>query len=134
MLIYLILLFTIVPVIELAVLLRVGQFIGVMNTVSLVIFTGVAGAMLTRSQGLRAFLKMQEEISAGRIPGDFMFDGLFILCGGILLLTPGFITDSVGLLMLLPFTRGLFKRWLAYKIRQSVEKGNAETFITWRKF
>ena len=85
----LIFIFVAVPLVELAILLRIGQWIGLMPTVALVVTTGVAGAALARQQGVRAFLAVQRELASGRLPGRSLLDGLAILVGGALLLTPG---------------------------------------------
>lgn len=120
---YLILLFTIVPIIELALLIKVGQYIGVGYTVGIVIGTGVAGAYLAKLQGLITLRRIQQDINQGRMPADKLFDGVLILCSGILLITPGFITDLIGFMGLIPFTRNLFKQWLKRKIRDMIERG-----------
>lgn len=131
---YLILLFTLVPIIELALLIKVGQYIGVMNTVTLVLATGVLGAILARSQGLRVLINMQRDLDAGIMPANPLFDGLMILFGGILLLTPGFITDGIGLLILLPYTRSLIKLWVRQKIKKAMDEGRTTTFIHYHRF
>ncbi len=112
MLFYLILCFTIVPVVELAVLLKAGRIIGVLNTIAIVILTGIVGALLARSQGIMILQKIREDLEKGMMPGDKLIDGALILCGGILLLTPGFITDFAGFITLVPFTRHYVKRWI----------------------
>lgn len=124
---YLILLFIAVPVIELALLLKVGQYIGAVNTMAIVIITGVAGAFLAKLQGLLTLHKIQVEMNQGRMPADRLLDGLLILCCGILLLTPGFITDIIGFMGLIPFTRNLFKRWLRQKIENMISDGRVIT-------
>ena len=112
---YLILLFVLVPIVELALLIKIGQCIGVGYTLGIVIVTGVVGAYLAKLQGLLTLRSIQEEINQGRMPADRLFDGVLILCSGILLITPGIITDLVGFMGLIPFTRNLFKRWLKLK-------------------
>lgn len=124
---YLILLFIAVPVIELTLLLKVGQYIGAVNTMAIVIITGVAGAFLAKLQGLLTLHKIQVEMNQGRMPADRLLDGLLILCCGILLLTPGFITDIIGFMGLIPFTRNLFKRWLRQKIENMISDGRVIT-------
>ncbi len=105
---YLILLFTVVPVIELALLIKVGQHIGVAYTLGIVVITGIVGAYLAKLQGLLTLRRIQDDINQGIMPADRLFDGVLILCSGILLLTPGFITDMIGLMGLIPFTRRFF--------------------------
>lgn len=114
----LIVIFVAVPLLELAILLRIGQWIGLMPTVALVVTTGVAGAALARQQGIRAFLAVQRELASGRLPARPLLDGLAILVGGALLLTPGVLTDLVGFALLLPLPR----RWLRRLARGALER------------
>ena len=120
---YLILLFTLVPITELALLIKIGQNIGVFYTLTLIIGTGILGAYLAREQGFRTLKKIESEINSGIMPGNEILDGVLILCGGILLLTPGLITDIVGFLTLIPFTRELIKIQLKKKIRTIMDDG-----------
>ncbi|MFH1519642.1 MAG: FxsA family protein [Candidatus Omnitrophota bacterium] len=120
---YLILLFTLVPIVELALLIKVGQYIGVGYTLGIVILTGVTGAYLAKLQGFITLRRIQEEINNGRMPADKLFDGILILCSGILLLTPGLITDLIGFMGLISFTRRLFKQWLKKKIKDMISEG-----------
>jgi UPF0716 protein FxsA len=129
---YLILLFTMVPVIELVLLIKVGQHIGAGSTIMIVIFTGVAGAYLARMQGLSTLQKIQNEVNQGQMPAERLFDGVLILCSGILLLTPGFITDLIGLMGLLPLTRNLLKKWLKRKTRDMVDRGEVITITSFK--
>lgn len=114
----LILLFVTVPLLELALLLQVGQWIGLGPTVALVVATGFAGAALARQQGLRAFLAVQQELAAGGLPGRSLLDGLSILVGGALLLTPGILTDVLGFSLIVPPSR----RWLQGIVRRRLER------------
>ncbi len=120
---YLIILFITVPIVELALLIKVGQNIGVFNTVSIVIGTGVLGAILAKSEGLKTIYGIQRDLDMGILPSGRLFDGLFIFCGGLLLLTPGLITDLIGFLLLLPYTRSFIKEWLRNKFRYMIERG-----------
>ena len=108
MFVKLLMLFTIVPVVELYILVKVGQEIGTMNTVALVIITGIAGASFAKSQGAQIISKIHRSLNQGQMPGKELLQGAMILAGGILLLTPGFLTDLLGLSMLIPFTRKLY--------------------------
>ena len=108
---YLVLLFTIIPALELAVLIKVGTYIGVGNTLFLIVLTGVVGATLARLQGFVTWQNIQISLNEGRMPTEEMLDGLMILLGGIVLLTPGFITDIFGFFLLIPWTRYLVKIW-----------------------
>ncbi|MCH7505549.1 FxsA family protein [PVC group bacterium] len=124
---YLILLFTLVPVGELVLLLRVGEHIGVGNTVFLVIFTGIIGAALAKMQGLLTMQRIQDNLGRGVMPAEEMFDGAMILCGGVLLLTPGFVTDILGLSFLIPLTRNLYKKIIKKHIQKKFDHGDVIT-------
>ena len=125
MLFYLILLFTIVPAVELILIIEVGQVIGSMNTLMLIILTGILGATLARLQGLIVLQKFQNNINQGQMPNAALMDGFLILMGGFVLLTPGFITDTIGFLLLIPWTRSLIKIWLQRKVDEMIRKGQA---------
>jgi len=131
---YLILLFTAVPLIELALLIKVGQYIGAGYTIAIVVVTGVTGAYLAKLQGLKVLARIQEDINQGRMPADRLFDGFLILCGGILLLTPGFITDIMGFLALMPFARELLKRFLRQKSKDIINQGRVITITSFKSF
>ena len=129
---YLILLFTLVPVVELALLIRIGQYIGLGATIAIVIFTGITGAYLAKIQGFITLRRIQQDVNQGRMPTDKLFDGLLILLSGILLLTPGFITDLVGFMGLIPSTRSLFKRWLRRKIEDMISGGKVISITSFK--
>ena len=109
------LLFAVVPVAEIYVLVSVGSAIGVLPTVALVLLTALAGAHLARMQGLSVMLRIRENLAQGFMPAEELLDGLLIFLAGMVLLAPGFLTDIAGLLILLPTTRNMFKRWLRSK-------------------
>ena len=115
MLLKLFLAFTIIPVLEIYLLIKLGSFLGALNTVIIVILTGIIGAYLAKLEGLHTMTKVREALTRGEMPAEGMLDALLILVAGIVLLTPGFLTDLAGLLMLIPQTRLLFKRWLRKK-------------------
>ena len=115
MLLKLFLAFTIVPVLEIYLLIKVGTLIGALQTVMIVIATGFIGASLARAQGLQTMMKVRESLNRGELPAEGLMDAFLIFFAGIVLLTPGFITDIAGLLMLYPPTRFLFKKWLRKK-------------------
>lgn len=129
MLLKLFLLFTVVPIAELAVLIELGTIIGTANTIMIILFTGVGGAILAKTQGLSVISKIQNELQTGRVPAEELINGVFVLVGGGLLLTPGIITDILGFTLLIPFTRNLCKRWLRHKLEQKLSSG--EVFIDW---
>jgi UPF0716 protein FxsA len=103
-------LFILVPIAELAVIIQVGQAIGVWWTIALLIVDSVIGSMLMRSQGRIAWRRFNESVGAGRIPAREVADGVLVIFGGALLLTPGFLSDIFGLLFLLPPTRAVIRR------------------------
>src|SRR5918994_4692764 len=103
-------LFILVPIAELAVIIQVGQSIGVWWTIAILIADSVLGSLLMRSQGRASWRRFNETLGAGRIPGREVADGVLVIFGGALLLTPGFLTDVVGLLFLLPPTRAPIRR------------------------
>lgn len=116
------LLFVVIPLLELIVLIQVGQVVGLPATILLVLATGVAGAALARREGLRTLTALQGELARGALPGQSLMDGLAILVGGAFLLTPGILTDVAGFLLLLPPTR----RWVQRYVRRRIEKGLEE--------
>lgn len=132
MLIRLLAIFVFVPLLELAILVRLGGVIGFWPTIALVVATGAAGALLTRSQGLRVLRGIRTEISFGQIPSSRLLDGLLVLVGGALLLTPGLLTDLTGFLLLLPFSRERVKRVLRRKAEGMVASG-ATSFLLIRR-
>jgi UPF0716 protein FxsA len=108
----LVLLFIVVPIAELALLIQVGQLIGVWWTVALLIADAVLGSWLLRAQGRAAWRRFNEALAERRVPHREVVDGVLVIFGGVLLLTPGFITDVFGLLFLFPPTRVLMRRLL----------------------
>lgn len=121
----LLLLFTSVPLVELALLLWIGGRIGVLPTVALILATGVAGASLARLQGLATWRRFQRALAEGRLPGAELLEGLLILVAGALLLTPGVLTDAVGFLLLVPPARRRIVRLAQVRLRGRVTVGAA---------
>lgn len=105
LLLLLFLLFTGVPLIELALLIEVGQRVGTAPTIGLVVLTGVVGAALARRQGFAIVGRIRAELAVGRVPAAHLLDGLLVLVAAVLLVTPGLLTDGIGFLLLLPPTR-----------------------------
>ena len=101
-----------IPLIEIFLFIEVGSAIGALPTVALVIVTALVGVALLRAQGLQTMATFQQRMARGEVPADTMLEGAALLFGGALLLTPGFLTDSIGFLCLLPFTRQPIVRWL----------------------
>jgi UPF0716 protein FxsA len=123
----LVVLFILVPIAELYVIIQVGQQIGALWTIALLIVDSILGSMLLRSQSRSAWRRFNEQLAAGRAPGREVADGAMIIFGGALLLTPGFISDIFGLLLLLPPTRALLRRWI---VRRAVGRVTFGTFGT----
>lgn len=123
---WLMLLFLMVPLIELAIFIQIGQLIGTLETIAIIFLTGVVGAVLVRSQGAIVIYRITSSVRQGRLPANDVIEGLFVLIGGALLLTPGFFTDVIGILMLAPVTRALFrerlKQYLSRKVRSYIVK------------
>jgi UPF0716 protein FxsA len=108
----LVILFIVVPIAELFVLIQIGQEIGILATIGLLILDSVLGAMLMRSQGRAAWMRFNRALAEGRVPAREVIDGALVIFGGALLLTPGFLSDFLGLVLLLPPTRALVRRAL----------------------
>jgi len=102
---YLFIIFIILPIIEISIFIQIGSFLGTFNTVLLIFLTAALGIYFVRQQGLSVFQKITYELQNQQIPMQGMFDGLVILIAGILLITPGFLTDVLGFLCLMPMTR-----------------------------
>ena len=121
---FLTIIFILIPILEISVLLISGKTIGVLPTLLLLFLTGIIGAWLAKRQGLETMRKMQEQLRYVQIPGDAIVDSICIFFGGLLLLTPGYITDICGFLLLLPFTRNKLKPVLFLLMRRWIEKNN----------
>jgi len=116
----LLVLFVVVPLVEIYVLIQVGQVIGAWWTVLLLILDSVLGAWLVRREGARAWQALREALGSGRMPAAELADGALVLIGGTLMLAPGFVTDVVAFFMILPLTRPLFRRLLGYLVARRV--------------
>ncbi|MDQ0231019.1 FxsA family protein [Metabacillus malikii] len=125
---YLTALFIVIPALEIMVLLLSGKTIGVLPTILIIILTGVIGAWLAKKQGMETIKNMQQQVHYGQIPSEAIIDGICILIGGLLLLTPGYITDICGFLLLFPFSRKRLKPILNLLIRKMIER-NKVTII-----
>jgi UPF0716 protein FxsA len=118
MVVLLILVFIVVPIAELYVIIKVGEAIGILPTLAILLADAVLGSMLLRHQGRSAWRRFNAAIAEGRFPGREAADGVMIAVGGTLLLTPGFISDVAGLLLLLPPTRALIRAGLFRYLRR----------------
>jgi len=122
----LLMIFILIPLIELYFLLEISQFIGVFTTVMIIVFTGAAGVSIARRQGYQVVNNIRSNLNAGKMPTDDLISALLILIGGVTLLTPGFLTDITGFLLILPGSRDLIaalvkKYFLKYVKENKVE-------------
>ena len=129
MLLKLFLAFTIIPIIEIYLLIEIGSMFGALMAVTLVILTGFLGAFLARMQGLQTLYRIQESLREGRMPSGELLDALLIVIAGLVLLTPGFLTDSAGFLLLIPATRNSIKYWLRRQIKLRYKSNRPEDII-----
>ncbi|MED5393075.1 MAG: FxsA family protein [Actinomycetota bacterium] len=132
MLFILFLVFVVTPIVELAVIVQVAGSTGVLNTIGLLVLVSVVGAWLVRREGLGILRRAQREAAAGRIPGREMIDGMLVLGAGALMLTPGFVTDAVGLALLFPPTRALVRAVVTRRLTRSVASGGTTFTYGWR--
>lgn len=116
--------FTIVPLLELLVLIPMGQQIGILPTILIVVATAAAGAWLGKRQGLEAWRRVQGDLATGQLPGDSLLDGLFVLVACTLLITPGVLTDVTGILLLIPAARRPFKSWAKRQFTNMLQNPN----------
>jgi UPF0716 protein FxsA len=129
MLARLILLFTVLPLIELVILIEIGTRIGAFSTVLVVIATAVIGASLARIQGINTIRRIQKSLSEGRIPAEELLDGFLIFVAALLLIAPGFLTDISGFLFLIPASRNRIKLWVKRKMQQWISRGGGPVNI-----
>ncbi|KJS23397.1 MAG: hypothetical protein VR72_00815 [Clostridiaceae bacterium BRH_c20a] len=121
--------FTLIPLIELALLIKIGQYFGALPTIFLVIITGGIGVFLARNQGVMVLRKIQFELQQGVVPGNSLIDGLLVLVGSIFLVTPGLITDMAGFSLLLPFSRNYLREYLKNKFRELIHEGKVNIYL-----
>lgn len=126
---YLLLLFTVLPLIELSLLIWLGSHMGWLQTLLLVIGTGILGASLARQQGIATLFRIREESSQGKMPADALMDGVLLLLAGAVLITPGVLTDAMGFSLLVPPIRAVIKKglkhWFANRVQVQVMGGAA---------
>jgi UPF0716 protein FxsA len=125
----LILIFIVVPLIEILLLIEIGSRIGALNTIFIIILTGILGASLMRHQGFTIIRNIQRDLSQGQMPTGELINGALVLVGGIVLLTPGFFTDAIGFVLLLPATRALILKKIQLLIRRKIESGDIHIFF-----
>tara|TARA_B100000029_G_scaffold498496_1_gene567429 strand:- start:504 stop:974 length:471 start_codon:yes stop_codon:yes gene_type:complete len=112
---FLILLLVGIPIIEVATFIEIGGYLGLWPTVGAVIVTAIIGTIFLRKQGLETFFSAHDSLRQNRIPVNEIFDGVVLLLAGVLLLTPGFITDFIGLIFFIPWFRGFLRKYLLYQ-------------------
>jgi UPF0716 protein FxsA len=112
--------FLVMPLIELAVVIKIGSAIGVLDTLGLLILLSLLGGWLVKREGIGVVRRIQASLAAGRMPGTELSDGFLVLLAGALLLTPGFVTDAFGLALLLPPVRAIVRRVLARRFRSRI--------------
>jgi UPF0716 protein FxsA len=122
-LIRLLIVLILLPIAEIYVLIESGRLLGVAPTVLLVVLTGIAGSWLMRHQGLELLRRAQHDLAAGQLPAGTLLDGILVLIGGVLLLTPGFCTDLIGFSMLVPGTRRWWCRWAQLWLSRQLASG-----------
>lgn len=116
----LLLLFIVVPMVELALLIKLGSLIGVLDTILLIVFTGAAGAILVRTAGIQCLFTVRQQLQSGMFPADELCNGLLILIAGALLITPGLLTDATGFALLVPAVRSVIKTRLRAYLERKV--------------
>jgi UPF0716 protein FxsA len=121
--------FIIVPLIELALLIKLGTRIGTLDTVLLIVVTGAMGAIMVRAAGIACLSKIQDAMRRGWFPGDELLSGLLILIAGAFLITPGLVTDAAGFALLIPRVRAVVKNMLARAISARVAAARADRDI-----
>ncbi len=113
-------LFIVVPIIELVVIIQVGQAIGALNTIAVLVLVGVVGAWLAKREGIAVYKRFRRQVEAGVVPGKEIADGFMIMLAGALLLTPGFVTDILGVLLLVPPVRAAIRASALHRITRRV--------------
>ena len=132
MLLRLILLLTIIPLIELTILIELGQRIGAGYTILIILVTGIAGAYLAKSQGMGVLRQAQSDMQEGKMPGNQIVDGLCILVGGAMLLTPGLVTDALGFFLVMPGTRYIVREWIKSRLLGMIDRG--QVIFRWNRW
>lgn len=124
----LLLIFTIVPFVELSILLKIAEATSALTTLAIIILTGILGAYFAKDQGRRVIFNIQAELNSGRMPGNELLHGLSVLIGGVLLLTPGILTDALGFSLLLPMTRTIYIDMMKSYIKNHFQTGGIHIY------
>lgn len=122
MFIRLLLIFSIIPLIELALLIKVGGYLGILPTIILVAGTGIVGISLARYHGFQLISEVKRNLENGQIPADHLIEGLLLLIGAVMLLTPGLLTDTAGFLLIIPFSRRIASHFVKDRFRRWIKK------------
>jgi len=134
MFVRLLLLFTIVPLVELYLLVKLGTVIGVGPTIAIVLLTGILGAWLARVQGLSVVHRLGADLAEGRLPTDALIDGLLILVAGAVLLTPGLLTDAMGFALLVPQGRAAVRKLVVARFARRFKPVDPDVIdVDWRR-
>ncbi len=126
----LLLLFILVPAVELALLIEIGGHIGTLATLGIIAGTGILGAALARHQGLGILKTIRQEMNAGRLPATSMIDGIMVLLAGAVLMTPGILTDALGFLILIPLTRKWIRDALWNWLKNAIQTGRVQVNVS----
>jgi UPF0716 protein FxsA len=118
----------VLPILEIYVIIQVGQLIGAVPTIVLLVVESALGAWIVKREGRRAWYALQAAFGTGRLPTRELADAALVLVGGTLLLTPGFVTDVFGFFFVLPFTRPVARRWLAWLVSRRMSRSTSRRF------
>ena len=110
--------FIVIPIVEFALLIEIGRRLGTVETLLLIFGTGIVGAYLARMEGFRILYRIQKDMARGIMPTEQLFDGILVLVAGIVLITPGLLTDLAGLILLIPFTRYPIKTFIRNRVQR----------------
>lgn len=116
-------LFTAIPIIELYILIKIGQVIGALPTIAIVLLTGIVGAGLARQQGARVWFEIEMQMQRGVFPADRLIDGLLLVVAGAVLITPGVLTDVFGFAILIPLSRAPIRDWVKARLSRMMDRG-----------
>ncbi|MCG7405856.1 membrane protein FxsA [Paenibacillus sp. ACRRX] len=128
---WLLVVLTVIPALEIYGFILMSGWVGGWNTLLLILLTGVIGAVVARYEGRQVLKDAQQQMQAGQVPGRVMIDGLCILAGGVLLITPGFFSDIIGFTLVFPLTRPIYRHYLLKWIEKKMKNGD---IITFRRF
>ena len=123
----LLLLFIVTPLVEMAILIELGRRFGTWHTIGIVLLTGLIGASLAKAQGLQVYRNLMSSLYNGELPHNYLIEGLLLLIGGALLITPGVLTDFVGFILVLPWTRSLVRERVKSQLRKRLIYGRSST-------